>query len=80
MPQVFNDIWLKIAAVGAIILALLGALFKYGADKKAQGARTVTDEINKKSQKVQDDWDKIDRTNPTVDESLNRLRQRGRSE
>lgn len=61
-------------------MALLGALLKYGADKKAEGARTVTDEINKKSQKVQDDWDKIDRTNPTVDESLNRLRQRGRSE
>lgn len=80
MMTLLNDLWVKLAALGVVVLALLGALLKYGSNKKAEGARTVTDEINKKSQEVQNEWDKIDRTNPTVDESLGRLRKRGRSE
>lgn len=79
MLQVFNDLWVKVAAVGVILLGLVGALLKYGSDKKAEGARSVIDDINKKNQKVQDEWDKIDGSNPTVDESLDRLRKRSGS-
>ena len=79
MLQVFNDLWVKLAAVGAVILGLFLVLLKYGADKKAEGAHSVVDEINKKNQKVQDEWDKIDSSDPTVDQSLERLRKRSGS-
>lgn len=76
MFSFLSDFWAKVVAVGAILLALLGALLKFGMDKKAEGARDLKDKINEKNQKVQDDWDQIDRTNPTVDQSLDRLRKR----
>lgn len=76
MLQVFKYIWDNVSVWGLVALGALAFLFKYGNDKKNEGAHAVIDEINKKNQKVQDAWDKIDTTDPTVDESLNRLRNR----
>ena len=71
-----NLIWEKVNVWGLVALGVLAFLFKYGQDKKQEGAAAATSKINEQSQKVQDAWEKIDRTDPTVDQSLDRLRNR----
>ena len=71
-----NLIWEKVNVWGLVALGVLAFLFKYGQDKKQEGAAAATSKINEQSQKVQDAWEKIDRTDPTVGQSLDRLRNR----
>lgn len=77
MLQVFN--WIKVNVWAVVVVVGLGFLAKFGSDKRTQGRQDIVESINKNNQKVQDDWDKIDRTNPTVDGSLDRLRKRSGS-
>lgn len=73
MLLVFKTLWDKFAVwiIGA--LAVLGAILKYGYDKKQEGARDLRDKINKETQDVEKKWTDIDRSNASVDDALDRL-------
>lgn len=63
--------------VGVYVLMALGAfalLFKYGYDKKKEGANELRSDINQKSMDVMEKWAEIDSRTPNVDDALDRLR------
>lgn len=73
MLLVFKLLWDKIGAYVLLGLGALAVLFKYGYDKKQEGARDLRDKINKETQDVQKKWDEIDRRSTDVDNALDRL-------
>ena len=66
----------SLTAIGAVILAVLAGLWKFGASKKSEGRNEVIVEQRQKDDKLQKEFDKIDNTRPDLDESIGRLRNR----
>lgn len=73
MLLAFKLMWNKFSVYIVGALAILGALWKYGYDKKQEGSRELRDKINKETENVTKKWDDIDRRNTSVDDALDRL-------
>lgn len=73
MLLAFKLMWNKFSVYIVGALAILGALWKYGYDKKQEGSRELRDTINKETENVTKKWDDIDRRNTSVDDALDRL-------
>lgn len=74
MLLVFKQIWDKVNVWGLVALGALGFLFKYGMDKKQQGEDAALAKVNKATQEVTDEWNKIDARPKSVDDAIERLR------
>ena len=79
MLMAFKWLWDQVNVWGLVALGVIAFLFKYGNDKKNEGAASVVHEMNKESEKVRDAWDEIDRGAISVDSALERLSDRNKS-
>lgn len=72
----FANVWAKIIAVGAILLAILiavGSIFRKG---EQAGQAKVERNVNEATAKTQAAFDRIDSAPDSIDDALSKLRQR----
>ncbi len=65
---------IKVAVGAAVVLAVGGWFAKKQYDAYQRGKEAAIEKVNKETKKVEDAWDKIDDSNPTLDAALKRLR------
>lgn len=72
----FKSLWDKFNVWIVIAIGVLLGLWKFARDQREIGEARLRNEINKKSQEVQDAWTKIDSDPRDFDDAIKRLRTR----
>lgn len=76
MPIWFAGVWAKIAAAGAIGLAVIVGISTIWRKGEKAGEAKVIQNVNEATTKTQAAFDRIDSATPSVDDALSKLRQR----
>ncbi len=74
MLLVLKKLWDQVGLWPVALLGVVGFLFKYGSDQKKQGENQALSKVNTETQKVQDEWNKVDARPKSVDDAIERLR------
>lgn len=66
----------KVYLWGVAVVVALGFLLKIYTKGRSDGSQSLRDAINKRNEKIQDEWKQIDRTPVDFDSAIDRLRKR----
>lgn len=78
--SLFSNFWIKIRVIFFVVTGVLFFLWELRRRAKKQGSQEAMDKVNKETQRVKDEWSKIDNSDVSIDDAINGLRKHKRKD
>ena len=78
--SLFSNFWIKIRVIFFVVTGALFFLWEFRRRAKKQGSQEAMDKVNKETQRVKDEWSKIDNSDVSIDDAINGLRKHKRKD